>query len=37
MKPILVLNMGLKSIRSIILDSEGSKIASAALPIKTGI
>lgn len=37
MKTILVLNMGMKSIRSIIFDSEGSKIASAALPIETSL
>lgn len=37
MKTILVLNMGMKSIRSIIFDSEGSKIASAALPIQTSL
>lgn len=37
MKTILVLNMGMKSIRSIIFDSEGNKIASAALPIETSL
>ncbi|MCM1230990.1 MAG: hypothetical protein NC489_12735 [Ruminococcus flavefaciens] len=35
MKTVLVLNMGMKSIRSIIFDSEGNKLASAALPIET--
>lgn len=35
MKTILVLNMGMKSIRSIIFDSEGNKLASSALPIET--
>ena len=37
MKTILVLNMGMKSIRSIIFDSEGNKLASAALPIETAL
>lgn len=37
MKTILVLNMGMKSIRSIIFDSEGGKIASSALPIETSL
>lgn len=32
---ILVLNMGMKSIRSIIFDSGGSKLASSSLPIET--
>ncbi len=36
-KTILVLNMGMKSIRSIIFDSTGAKIASAALPIQTSL
>lgn len=35
MKTILVLNMGMKSIRSIIFDSEGNKLASASIPIET--
>ena len=35
MKTILVLNMGMKSIRSIIFDSEGNKLASSSLPIET--
>jgi len=35
MKTILVLNLGMKSIRSIIFDSEGSKLASASMPIET--
>ena len=33
MKTILVLNMGMKSIRSIIFDEEGNKLASSSLPI----
>lgn len=37
MKTILVLNMGMKSIRSIIFDCEGNKLASAALPIETSL
>ena len=37
MKTILVLNMGMKSIRAIIFDSEGNKLASAALPIVTSL
>lgn len=37
MKTILVLNMGMKSIRSIIFDNEGNKLASAALPIETSL
>lgn len=37
MKTILVLNMGMKSIRSIIFDSEGNKLAQAALPIETSL
>lgn len=37
MKTILVLNMGMKSIRSIIFDSEGSKITSSSLPIETSL
>lgn len=36
-KTILVLNMGMKSIRSIIFDEEGNKLASAALPIVTSL
>lgn len=36
-KTILVLNMGMKSIRSIIFDEEGTKLASAALPIVTSL
>lgn len=35
MKTILVLNMGMKSIRSIIFDSEGAKLASSSIPIET--
>lgn len=37
MQTILVLNMGMKSIRSIIFDSEGNKLASSALPIETSL
>ncbi len=36
-KTILVLNMGMKSIRSIIFDSEGNKLASYAVPIETSL
>lgn len=36
-KTILVLNMGMKSIRSIIFDEEGNKLASSALPIVTSL
>lgn len=36
-KTILVLNMGMKSIRSIIFDSDGNKLASAALPLETSL
>lgn len=36
-KKILVLNMGMKSIRSIIFDEEGNKLASAAVPIVTSL
>ena len=36
-KTILVLNMGMKSIRSIIFDSDGNKLASAAVPIETSL
>ena len=37
MKTILVLNMGMKSIRSIIFDCEGNKLASASLPMETAL
>lgn len=37
MKTILVLNMGMKSIRSIIFDTEGNKLASSSLPIETSL
>ena len=37
MKTILVLNMGMKSIRSIIFNDAGKKLSSAAKPIKTAI
>lgn len=37
MKTILVLNMGMKSIRSIIFNEEGNKLASAAIPIETSL
>lgn len=36
-KTILVLNMGMKSIRSIIFDEDGNKLASAAVPIITSL
>lgn len=36
-KTILVLNMGMKSIRSIIFDSKGNKLASAAIPLETSL
>lgn len=37
MKTILVLNMGMKSIRSIIFDDEGNKLSSASIPIETSL
>ncbi len=37
MKTILVLNMGMKSIRSILFDENGSKLATSALPIETSL
>lgn len=37
METILVLNMGMKSIRSILFDSGGNKLASAAIPIETSL
>ncbi len=37
MKTILVLNMGMKSIRSIIFDTKGSKLASSFMPIETSL
>ncbi|MDE6363004.1 MAG: hypothetical protein K2L86_01860, partial [Lachnospiraceae bacterium] len=37
MKTILVLNMGMKSIRSIIFDDKGNKLASASIPIETSL
>lgn len=37
MKTILVLNMGMKSIRSIIYDQYGNKLASSARPLSTGL
>lgn len=37
MRTILALNMGMKSIRSIIFDEDGNKLASAALPIVTSL
>lgn len=37
MGKVLVLNMGMKSIRSIIFDSAGHKLASRSLPLKTAI
>ena len=36
-KTILVLNMGMKSIRSIIFDEAGNKLAVAARPIVTSL
>lgn len=35
MKAILVLNMGMKSIRSIIFDAKGNKLAYSSVPIET--
>lgn len=37
MSNILVLNMGMKSIRSIIFDSDGNKLTSASVPITTAL
>lgn len=37
MSNILVLNMGMKSIRSIIFDSEGNKLVSSSIPIETAL
>ncbi|SHK69904.1 xylulokinase [Selenomonas ruminantium] len=37
MKAVLVLNMGMKSIRSIIFGEDGRKIAQAALPLTSAI
>lgn len=37
MRTVLVLNMGMKSIRSIIFDENGNKLASASLPIETSL
>lgn len=36
-KTILVLNLGMKSIRSIIFDNKGNKLASFAIPIETSL
>ena len=36
-KKVLVLNMGMKSIRSIIFDACGNKLASAAYPLTTAL
>ena len=36
-KTILVLNMGMKSIRSILFDQNGNKLAQSALPIVTSL
>ncbi len=36
-KTILVLNMGMKSIRSIIFDESGNKLASCSMPIETSL
>ncbi len=32
---ILVLNMGMKSIRSIVFDQDGNKVADSFMPIET--
>lgn len=37
MSKILVLNLGMKSIRSIIFDDEGNKLASSSVPITTAL
>lgn len=37
MSNVLVLNLGLKSVRSIVFDSKGKKIASASRPIETAL
>ena len=37
MNTILVLNMGMKSIRSIIFDDDGNKLASSSIPIETSL
>lgn len=37
MSAVLVLNLGMKSIRSIIFTGEGRKLASASLPLQSGI
>ena len=37
MKKILVLNLGMKSIRSIIFDSFGEKIATSSMPLTTSL
>lgn len=37
MTKILVLNLGMKSIRSIIFDDEGNKLASSSVPITTAL
>lgn len=37
MRSVMVINMGLKSIRCIIFDSEGNKLSSAAVAINTAI
>ena len=36
-KTILVLNMGMKSIRSILFDDRGYRLAFASLPIETSL
>lgn len=36
-KKVLVLNMGMKSIRSIIFDQKGNKLASASQPLSTSL
>jgi xylulokinase len=37
MSNVLVLNMGLKSVRSIIFDQEGNKLASSSRPLETAL
>lgn len=37
MAKILVLNLGMKSIRSIIFDDEGNKLASSSIPVTTAL
>lgn len=37
MSNVLILNMGLKSVRSIIFDQDGNKLASASRPLETAL